>query len=493
MKELKEILSVLNSKHLEKLPVLGENEGINNSLQARLIDGIVNSKYNTDQEAAKDLYGKLYEKHRYELLKSKLKQRALSSLLLHEIKDPEASPRDAMRVHLQRQIVSANLLLLFGKRTIGVKLLNKILSLSSDFLLNDCSIEALFLLRSHYWYSGDTAMHRKISRLLREQIAVLNAEAQAEEIYQSVTIEHAKSTAYEDSPLSKLKRASIDVNRLKKYLSTSYVVRINTIKLQIAYYQLNRQYAKVAKECEKALVFLNMDRAFRYDPLSIYFLLNQCEAFFLNGNPDKMFICIDELRRLIGETTANRFAVERVSFFANIHTLKYDDAEKILDNVDIKKLPLLPHQLIEWQLFRAYIEIIKYATNIATNRTIDSYNLRSIKLPHLTKDKHGSNISILICDVILNILLSEHVKIIKLDKKLDNYIYRHLTDASYNKRPVIFLKMLRILIKENNDKVRIETKVKKLMEELHLNHSHSFVEIMPFEELWKLLMQAIIS
>jgi hypothetical protein len=80
------------------------------------------------------------------------------------------------------------------------------------------------------------------------------------------------------------------------------------------------------------------------------------------------------------------------------------------------------------------------------------------------------------------------------DKTLDNYLYRYLGRSNEHKRTVVFLRLLRIVIREDLDKKRIVRMAEK--------HSRSFAshalsshvepfEIVPYEQLWSALLGAL--
>jgi len=380
--------------------------------------------------------------------------------------------------------------LLFGARSAGVELLSKMLNISSTFVLTDCSIQTLSYLRSHYWYVGDTTSFEKASKQLDAFLVVHSAEIKAEELFQKATIGYSQSSPNKGIKRKRIESGLKEFKRLNKYLPKSYIIQVYKFKLEMAYYQAANAHTKVAIECEKAIRYFEKDKIFRNDPFSIYFLLNQCEAFFLGGNFEKMFGCVTELRKLIGIKASNRAAVEIVFFYANVYTGRYDEAEHVLDEINIQKMPVLPHQFVEIKLFRAYLILLRYLI-IAKKSSSDQLALKSLSLPPLSRDKHGSNISILICSTVRNILLKEHSNLLKLDKKLDNYIYRYLNNDSINERSVIFLKMLRVVIKEDFDRSQIEQKTKLLLVKLRKSTALSFVEVVPYETLWLLLLEVL--
>ena len=95
MKKLKEITGIVTRKRLNKVELLtktvlskGEHK------LAQLYDGIVEGKYNSDKDAAEDLYQSTPSDPRYKTLKNKFKKRLQNNLLYLDIKDPSYSNYD---------------------------------------------------------------------------------------------------------------------------------------------------------------------------------------------------------------------------------------------------------------------------------------------------------------------------------------------------------------------------------------------------------------
>lgn len=494
MKEIKEILNVLHSEHLEKEAVLSEPTLKNKSLTIQLASGIFDLKYQTDQEAAADLYGKIYNKHDFQILKSRLKQKALNSLLLFEVKQTKSCPRDAMKHHLKRSLIMGEMLLLFGARRTGIKIIHKVSTLSSRFLLNDLNLQAIHLLRSHFWYVGNEKMFMKATIKLSLFLEVLSAEYRSEEIYQLSTIAFAKSRSNNTVPPLRLKYAMKEMEQLgNKYSKLSFVIRINDHKMRISYNQLRSDNKKVITECNKALLFYSRSKIFRSDALSVYFLLNKCEALFFSGEYEKMLSSVSDLKQLTEGKRANRISIERFGFIANMHIGKFEVAKKIVLDVlnDKELLPTAQNLRSEWILFNAYTEIVGQIKEITTSKIGEKPICFLVQLPSFTKDKQGMNISLLVCDVVRNIILRQYTKLMQLDKKMDNYLYRYLNKRDANHRAIVFLRMLRVVIKEDFDKEKIIQRTGPLLQELQRDQSKNFIEIVPFEKLWEMVLKTL--
>lgn len=501
MKELKHILTILNSKHLEQEQVLGDLTSESDSLMNKLALTALKNDYVSDREMALELYGEMYDKHKFEILKSKLKQRALTSLLLYDFTDIEKSPRDAYKYRLQKQLIQASLLLLFGARQVAVKQLLKVKSLSDQYSLNGIKLQSCLLLRSHYWFSGEKKAFKNITDDINFLIRIIAQENRAEELYQLATIDFVASKAKHSGAKKMIASAIKELDAIPDK-SKSFVIAIYYYKLKISLLQLEDKHSAVIVESKNAIKLLTKNKKFYNQQLYIYFLTTLCESLSFQRKYDELIYSLTEIRQLVDYTNPNRIVIERIAFLANMGNGRYAEADRILN--DVLSLPYfalpLEHHIEEWTLFKDYNQLLKclqiineHGLNTSeAKKCIDALLLH--KLPVFAKDKTGLNISILVFQVIRLILAKDYRKLIQVDKTLDNYIYRYLTNTKEHIRSITFLKLLRAIIKDDLDKKRLNKKVNSILNSLSTKTINGYiepVEIIPYEQLGSLLLVVI--
>ncbi len=483
MNEIKDILTVLESPHLETQKTLEAFE--KDSLIGRLAEGIAASRYSSDREAAQDLYGEIFEKRSFQILKSKLKQRALNTLLLSDIKSRENNPRDAMKHDLARQLVEANLLLSFGSRSTGIKILQKVMAGSEHYLLNQTYMQSMLLLRAHYWFMGNKNMYDELSLRLERTLKIIGAEKRAEELFYLSSISFSNSRSISATPAAAVHRSAKEIERFRTFAKESYIIASNDFKLHILDFQVHNRHDQVIAKCDEALTWFRKRAHLKNLPLNIYFLFAKCEAqFYLHEYP-KMLRSLDELRKILPERSSNRIIIERLAFMAYMHLGNNDACQNILKKVRSDRnisIFLNANNEAEWLLYAAFAEIA--ATKITASPVF------TVPLPKKSKDKEGMNISVLVCEASRSILSKNYSRLLLLDKRIDNYIYRYLTSRKIHRRSLLFLKMLRIVIRKEFDKLAIEKQTEKLLHSLRQSPaSFDFVEIIPYERLWELFMK----
>lgn len=500
MEELKKMLAVLTSDHLEVEKSLDDVKEKGKSLLMKLASGIYSGKYTSDIDALKDLYGNVGHQHAFLLLKSKLRHKILATLLLSEIKTTTYSPREALGYQLNKLLIDAHLLLNFGARDTGIKLLNKIIAQAKRSELNDILLQSLRLLRPHYWHLGEIVTHKKISIEINRVNQVVSNEIKAEEAYQEITILFAKSNAKRSYLVKELAVTISDLEHISKNYA-SFTVSINILRLRILSFQLQDKHDEVISECKKAILFLKKNRHLSNNILQAFFLLTECEAYSSKRMDNEVIKSISRLHRIIPDRSPNKVALDTLAFIAFTRLGKFSEAKHIIDNTfQVPTFMSLPeHTKEEWLIYRNYLSIIMQLKEGNTVQFINSTNNAkssspNYKLATVSKDKLGRNVTKVILETLEYILSRNYNKLQQIDKSLDNYLYRYLNGNKDYVRTITFLTMLRIVIREELDTDQIRKKSAKYLNKLQAISKSNMIEpieILPYETLWLLLLEAI--
>ncbi len=484
MKEIKSILNVLESPFIDKEPLLDDYLTDQKSLISKLAYNVSTDKYTTDTEAGRDLYGKIFNKHTFEGLKSKTRQRALTTLLVSELKPEHQNTREALQHKLLKMLVQANLLLPFGARPTGAKLLNKVILTSKQYSFTELELHATHLLRSHYWFVGDKKQYDKLTLSLDRLTDLLSKEHSGENLYFTTTQAFVNSNA-KRAHLSHLFKKSLRSFSVLHKSTTSYSLTINWYKLRVAHFEHEGTAHEVIKECDKVISYMQSKTYFYSQKVYVHFLLAKSGALLQLQRYDELIKLVDILRELIPLRNPNRIIVERHAFLANLRAMELREAYRIINETQkTLQICILPHVKEEWLLFKRYADVI---TAIKTKRRITPTPLAKISS---SKDKLGTNLSALILDAVYCIVMKDYPMLATVDKKLDNYLYRYLNQAKGYKRSIALLKLLRIIIKEDYDKKAISLKARTHIQ--YLNSCTSLdlepIEIITYEQLWAFVL-----
>ena len=153
----------------------------------------------------------------------------------------------------------------------------------------------------------------------------------------------------------------------------------------------------------------------------------------------------------------------------------------------------------QWKIFEAFIYylILKQEIQIGGKTELKKFRLNKFlnEVPIYSKDKRGTNISILILQILFLLEQKKYQKIRDRVEALQVYTYRYLRkDHTY--RSNCFIKMLLQLPKSKFNKTAVERKVEKYKEKLqkatnNIANQSSLIEIVPYETLWEYVLDSL--
>ncbi|HEY6171223.1 MAG TPA: hypothetical protein VIX80_03085 [Candidatus Kapabacteria bacterium] len=489
MNELKSILSILSSPHLREDPTLEKIELVKGSLLAKLYTNTKKNNYLSDEDAARDIYGESLDMHAFHQLKSKLRQRALNTLLLRDIITEELNPRKTRKHRLFRSYIEANLLMEFGARNIANKIIEKCAKEAREYYLYDVDLVCTEFMRTHYWFTDEKKKFEMANSHLKTITEILRQEYRAQELYQRCVIPHVSSLAKRPDLLKMISLSLKEIRSLSFY-KDSFVIPSHYFQLRLVYLDQKGDFEQISSECKEALKFLRKKKALAPNSLIGSVLVSDCEAYIFQRKYVNALGLLGEMRNSISAESFNRLIVERFGFLAYLNIPDLRNAQKLIKDILSSKLysKSRPMQKEEWMLLDGYMNLREALEqkNRGTHLAPISHSL-----PLRSKDKLGSNITIVLYECMRALVQRNFEEILRCDKGLDNYLYRYLNGKPGYKRTIYFMKMLRILVKEDFDLVKVKKKTDRFLKLLQIRDAKNVlepIEIIPYEELWELLI-----
>lgn len=489
MNELKSILSTLFSPHLREEQTLDGLDKQEGSLLAKLYLNAQKNTYANEREVARDIYGENFDMPAFHQLKSKLKQRALKTLLLRDIVTVDMNPREAAKHRLLRSYVEANLLLGFGARNYAMKLMEKVAKEAREYYVYDVDLMCTEFMRTHYWFTGDQKRFDQTNKYLGKINEILRQEYRSEELYQRAMFPHVSSLAKRPDLLRMIHLSLKEIRSLSCY-NESFVIPSHYIQLRLVYLDQKGDYEQISTECHTALKIFRKKKAFASKKLIGSILMSECEALIFQRKYTGALDLLAEMRDSIAAESFNRLIVERFGFLAYLNIPDLRSARKLIKGILESKLysQARPMQKEEWLLLDGYMNLRDAFEQ--NNRGVGLVPI-SHSLPLRSKDKLGSNITIVLYECMRAIVQRNFNEILRCDKGLDNYLYRYLNGKPGYKRTIYFMKMLRILIKEDFDPVKVKKKTDRFLKLLQIKDAKNVlepIEIIPYEVLWEMLI-----
>jgi tetratricopeptide (TPR) repeat protein len=153
----------------------------------------------------------------------------------------------------------------------------------------------------------------------------------------------------------------------------------------------------------------------------------------------------------------------------------------------------------EWQIREAIIHLFIKTNRLSTHdfSKLPPFSINKFinNVPFYSKDKSGQFVAINIIKILYLLLQSKYDAIIDLADSLTQYVYKYLKNDE-TLRSNCFIKMILKMVKAGFHPVRTQAIVKELQKKLfaakiNIDERSSEVEIIPYEDLWEMIVAII--
>ncbi|HRF75516.1 MAG TPA: hypothetical protein PLJ00_15590 [Chitinophagales bacterium] len=504
MKNLIEISKVVTKKRISKIEIF--DKSLLNRKESKFnefYEGLVNDKFNTDEEAAAVLYNTSPLDDKYRQLKSRFSKRLLNTLFFLDSNDPSFSDYHRANYSCNKNWAQIRILLNSGARNAAIKIAAKTLGVAVIYRFSDMILNCSRILMNNASLNGDEKEYEEYAALTNKALRDVEYEIKAEEMYQRLTINFALSAASTGELASTADKYLDAVNKLCEQ-SDSYQLHYMKYQIRIMVAQIKGQYLQTIKVCEEAEKYLNDNPNFNQKvklanlaliKISSYLQLRDYENGRMNAEK-----CLD----LVAEGSNNWFIFLEYYFLLAMHTENYINAAGIF--IKVVNHPRFVYTSEErkekWKIFESYINYIFETENLDRDLLASDPTKRKFRLlkflnevPNFTKDKKGYNVSILVIQIIYMLEKGELTGIINRSEALNVYCSRYLRkDDSY--RSSCFLKMLLTMVKEDFVYDRTKQMAQKYLRKMQEgdpngNNMVNEWEIIPYEILWEKVLNRL--
>ncbi len=317
-----------------------------------------------------------------------------------------------------------------------------------------------------------------------------------------MVVRYIKSKSKEQEAREK---AAIYHKKFKKKLGDcqSYWCKLCGYLIELASYSETRDYETILNVCDRAISFFEAKDYQANVALQIFYyqkiVIKTQQKDYVTGKTTA-----EKGLKLVEEGSSNWFSYQKWFFILSMHTGNYAMAFKIYHNVvHHKRYKFQPeHNKEFWNIYEAFLSFLyligEFRGKIAKS-TFENFRYAKFlnNTPIFSNDKRGMNIPILIAQTIL--LIARHEYVVAADKiaSLQRYTSRYLTQNDAF-RSNCFIKMLVQIPISNFHKVAVERKAKKYVDKLRsvpleVAEQAREVEIIPYEDLWNVIVDQLTS
>lgn len=495
MKIFREMVSLVTTQRLKKIEVIDDIGSYGNNLNHQLFKGIANGTYKTDDEAAQALYQSKGSDKKYQMLKSRLKDRLVNTLFFIDHSKIQNTPYQRAVYQCNRNYFCAKLLLTHGARTSAISMAKSTLTSSEKFDLNEITLLCARMLRHHYSMAGLKKEYSRYHNLVLNSLKKVRAETKAENMYEGLVMEFALSKAFRPEIEKKAKQFFIQSKELSKYQNTFHLT-ILYYRIGTLYYQISRNYKGLLQLCNRQQLYLKKNPIF-YAPSGegeIALLKMVCCLYLKDFKQGKLNA--EDALHLYKKGSNNWFTVLENYFLLTIHEGKYEAALAIFEEaVHHPRFHLLREEKHEtWKIFEAYINYM-----LPDNPNSKDFKMLKFlnEVPIYSKDKAGFYPAILIAQLLYLLNLGDDDKLERNIESLRIFSSRYLTGKKAP-RTTLFIKMLRQLVNYNYDLKKVRQRSLPYLENLKSNEKNSggeidSMEIIPYEVAWEIILSRLMQ
>lgn len=499
MDKLQEIIRVVARMRLKRIEVFNENGNLNRkNLYYRLYQGIKDGSFSSDEDAARALFDTDASDKKYQMLKSRVKNRLLNTMLFL---DNSMSRYDQAVLQCNRNLMAAKALLQSGARKAGESMLMTTLTQAEKFELNDVALSCLLSLRYSAAFSGNKAEFDFYRKRFQEVEDIFHAECKAEEYYQVITLPFGKSSSNRPE-LASIANSYVQEIEEERAKHTSYKLELVLFRLRVMAGQIGGNPESVLEACDQAEKFLNQRKhlaaKIRFGEIGLY----RMTAYLQLGAFEEGRKTVETGLQNFGDGSLNWTIFLEHYFLLCMHTSHYAQAAEVFKQVtEHPRFGNLDEVRKEkWRIFEAFLRyILNGRIDPAAGEVVESqFKLMKFlnEVPTYSKDKRGLNIAILILQILFLLDRRDFDGIIARAEALKVYCSRYLkVDENY--RSNCFLKMMILMEKKGFEYEATSKMAERYFQSLKTSRFNyeagnlASLEIIPYEQLWATILHKL--
>ncbi len=501
MEIIREIIRVATSHASSSVRIMDPNVE-QNALNHYLFHGIKEDQFETDDDAARALFGTDASDKRYTTLRARFSEWMVNTLFHLHIKQPEFTPFQEALYQCNRRIFLAKTLASFGARSSSSWFARRVLTRSQRYDLTSYRVQALELLREHASLTGSEKDFEGYCAEMHEAADTLMKEMRTDEYLYRIYLHFSRSSEV-DSEIRKLAAAYVKEAGEIYRQRTTRTIALNYFRLRSIQAQIEGNYADTIEVCGEVEQYFEENPRFASKTRLAEFLLLKMTSYFYLRDFEAGSANAEASIAFFKKGTYNWYIFVEYYFLLAMHTANYVKAADIFREVvyhqSFQSQAL--HRIEKWRIFEAYL---RYALEISGQEDAldpkSSLMARKFSLykylndtPEFDEKQRGRNTAILSIQILF-LLEREDLDILRTRAaELDRYASKHLRKED-NYRSNCFLRMIRVTVDKEFDYTRIEQLGRKYIRKLNatpLVYDGSFntLEVIPYQTLWKRVLE----
>lgn len=472
---------------------------INNNLsveERELFDGIYQKKYQTDIQAAQEVFNIKSNTPKYQKIKKQLTEKLYNSVLFitPSIKGVPKEFDDFVEIHKAGAVL--NVIGYFTRRDLTLPLIDQTFDNAYKYFFHNEVLYMANVLRLYYGMTEpNMSKYKYYTQIYAETIDHLHWENKSTLYYESINLQFGKNkkvnkelmVAEIEGYLAELRPFENKIRSLKFHR--------NFYNLNMVYHHIQNQYDKVIEYCDQLLKYIEII-SFPSLVIKRNAIRQKAEHLVLLNRYDEALIETEKIIALEAEGTSlwiNAYKMLLLIYLNKRDFLKADGIYTMLiNNVNFGKAVSAYKRQIA--LIGVYLYVFRLMNIIPGYKEGQKSEIRKYisEYPEFTRDKASMNIPIIIAQLLEAIVLKREGEIIDRMDALKKYSSRYITKSD-SIRSNCFINMLLEVVRNNFHVVAIERHAKKYHSRLLANpkltsDEAAEVEFIPYENLWEIII-----
>jgi len=489
MKELKVLAQLMMEEMQQAHPLISLRGKPGKELT--FLRGLVEDRFETDEQAAQVIYGAPPADHRYLSLKVRLKRKLLNNLFFVDFEKPGNHPANAHEQACMRLFHLTKVLRKKGCLEYAEKLASKLVDLATKAGFTPFVLSGLEELQYVYVQLHKPTLYEKNQEKLQHYRQLIQYEQEADDLYLGMKLRLNQSVKQRQALVPGV--VSV-VERLEQLwrLTQSFNVFEHYYRLQLWYLELINNFEAVIQLTDEAEGFCR--EGILYEPCFDY-RYNRFVKVYAYLRTRQYEAGLQQAEAYVTSFDASDWTwfpfMENYLLLA-LHLKNYELAQQLLANVLLNphqhKLPTQAQE--RWTLYRAYLYFLLPPEK--PDRKFDFHALVS-QLPHYRKDKAGFNVAILVLQFLYFLKKNDLDSLLYRMDAFSVYMGKHL-NSPFSERTRTLFKLFRALtsnyhLKPGQMRRRCNYLSEKLASLLTVGDAYAEVEIIPYEHVWELCLQ----
>jgi len=501
MDELRSLINTVSKNKIKQIEILGGPSNPN-SLLNKFYNGVSEGQFTSDEDAATELFKA--EKNRkayYNRLKRQLKERLYNTLFLIDTNEPSYSDLQRAYYNSYKDVSAVKILIGKQNRQGAIPLAIKTLKVAEKYEFTDIILALAKELRTHFgMLIGNQKKFDQYNNIVKKYTKIYLAELQAEEYYSAIVVHFVNSSANKKEVIEIANNLCENLLKMGKEVD-SYWFNFFTYSTLIIRYEIANDYLNVLKTCNTALQYFDKKKHLASNRTLLSFLFRSSGAHIKLREFEQGF---EKIQRCIGLTlqgSVNWYSSMHYLMIISYHSKNLDIAfETYLRATSHSNFKLYYKNLSEtWKIHEAFTYFFLLTERLSEDKNEKLPKFRVSKfmnqVPIQSKDKRGSNITIIILQVLFLLQQKKYGAIIDKMESLQTYTHRYLRqDDTF--RSNCFIKMLLCLPAASFHKKAVLRKADKYWKKLlsvpiEKANQSAEMEIVPYEMLWEFVLEGL--